>query len=70
MTVRRLKGAWADGPSTYLGLMACGLPNLFMINGSGSPSVKANMIVALEQHTNWIMALLDHLSALVIIGSK
>ncbi len=58
-----LKEAWADGPSTYLGLMVSGLPNLFMINGPGSPSVKANMIVALEQHTDWIMALLDHLAA-------
>ncbi len=58
-----LKDAWTDGPSTYLGLMVSGLPNLFMINGPGSPSVKANMIVALEQHTDWIMALLDHLAA-------
>lgn len=57
----RLKDAWADGPATYLGLMVAGLPNLFMINGPGSPSVKANMIVALEQHTDWLMGLLDHL---------
>jgi cyclohexanone monooxygenase len=56
-----LKNAWADGPATYLGLMVAGLPNLFMINGPGSPSVKANMIVALEQHTDWIMGLIDHL---------
>ncbi len=55
--------AWADGPATYLGLMVAGLPNLFMINGPGSPSVKANMIVALEQHTDWIMGLLDHMNA-------
>lgn len=56
-----LKEAWADGPASYLGLMVAGLPNLFMINGPGSPSVKANMIVALEQHTDWIMDLIDHL---------
>ncbi len=56
-----LKEAWADGPATYLGLMVAGLPNLFMINGPGSPSVKANMIVALEQHTDWVMDLIDHL---------
>ena len=58
-----LEEAWADGPATYLGLMVAGLPNLFMINGPGSPSVKANMIVALEQHTDWIMGLIDHLAA-------
>ena len=37
-------------------------PNLFMINGPGSPSVKANMIVTIEQHTDWIMDLIDHLA--------
>jgi cyclohexanone monooxygenase len=58
-----LHEAWADGPSTYMGLMVAGIPNLFMINGPGSPSVKTNMIVALEQHTDWIMALLDHMTA-------
>jgi cyclohexanone monooxygenase len=56
-----LKNRWSDGPVTYLGLMVAGLPNLFMINGPGSPSVKANMIVALEQHVDWLMGLLDHL---------
>ena len=41
--------------------MVAGLPNLFMINGPGSPSVKANMIVALEQHTDWLMALIERM---------
>ena len=58
---KTLESAWSDGPATYLGVMVAGLPNMFMINGPGSPSVKANMIVALEQHTDWIMGLLDHL---------
>ena len=59
---RSLRQAWSDGPNTYLGLMVAGLPNLFMINGPGSPSVKANMIVTIEQHTDWIMDLIDHLA--------
>ena len=58
-----LKDAWSDGPDSYLGLMVAGLPNLFMINGPGSPSVKANMIITIEHHTDWIMDLLDHLAA-------
>ena len=33
-----LRQSWSDGPDTYLGLMVAGLPNLFMINGPGSPS--------------------------------
>ena len=58
-----LKDAWSDGPDTYLGLMVAGLPNLFMINGPGSPSVKTNMILSIEQHVDWIMDLIGHLAA-------
>jgi cation diffusion facilitator CzcD-associated flavoprotein CzcO/acetyl esterase/lipase len=51
---RTLKEAWAHGPVTYLGLMAEGFPNLFMITGPGSPSVLSNMLVSIEQHVDWI----------------
>ncbi len=56
-----LKEAWAAGPTTYLGLMAAGFPNLFMITGPGSPSVLSNMIVSIEQHVDWITDCLEHL---------
>lgn len=49
-----LSGAWAAGPRTYLGLMIAGFPNLFIVTGPGSPSVLANMAVAIEQHVEWI----------------
>jgi cyclohexanone monooxygenase len=45
---------WAGGPTTYLGLMVAGFPNMFTITGPGSPSVKTQMIVAIEQHLDWI----------------
>ena len=50
MDVRGARGAtiadaWADGPVTYLGLGVAGFPNLFTVNGPGSPSVLANMVV-------------------------
>ena len=45
---------WAGGPLTYLGLMVSGFPNIFTITGPGSPSVKTQMIVAIEQHMDWI----------------
>jgi cyclohexanone monooxygenase len=45
---------WAAGPLTYLGLMVAGFPNMFIITGPGSPSVKTQMIVAIEQHMDWI----------------
>ena len=58
---------WAAGPRTYLGLMAAGFPNMFMITGPGSPSVLSNMIVSIEQHVDWIIACLAHLQARAMI---
>jgi cyclohexanone monooxygenase len=56
-----LADEWRDGPSAYLGLMAAGFPNLFMITGPGSPSVLSNMVVSIEQHVDWITdALVAH----------
>ena len=45
---------WQDGPVAYLGLQMQGFPNLFTVTGPGSPSVLCNMLVAIEQHINWI----------------
>jgi cyclohexanone monooxygenase len=56
-----LKDKWADGPSTYLGLMTHGFPNLFMITGPQSPSVLSNMPVAIEQNAEWIAGLIGHM---------
>ena len=56
-----LKTAWVNGPTTYLGLMAAGFPNLFMITGPGSPSVLSNMLVSIEQHVDWITECMQHL---------
>ena len=55
---KTLQQQWSAGPSTYLGLMTAGFPNLFMMTGPGSPSVLANMITGIEQHANYINELL------------
>ncbi|MEM1315326.1 MAG: cyclohexanone monooxygenase, partial [Pseudomonadota bacterium] len=60
---RTLNDAWAEGPSTYLGLQIPGFPNLFTITGPGSPSVLTNMPVAIEQHAEWIADCLEALEA-------
>lgn len=52
---------WEAGPRTYLGLMVAGFPNMFVITGPGSPSVKTQMILAIEQHTDWIADCLTYL---------
>jgi cyclohexanone monooxygenase len=56
-----LKDKWSAGPTTYLGLMVQGFPNMFLVTGPGSPSVKSNMVTAIEQHVEWISDCLVHL---------
>jgi cyclohexanone monooxygenase len=56
-----LREVWRDGPATYLGLMIAGFPNLFMVNGPGSPSVLTNMIASIEHHVDWITDAITHL---------
>ncbi len=58
-----LADKWSAGPLTYLGLMVAGFPNLFIVTGPGSPSVKGQMTVSIEQHVDWIAACLLHLRA-------
>ena len=50
-----LKQKWEAGPRTYLGLMSESFPNMFMITGPGSPSVKGNMINSIEQHVDLVV---------------
>jgi cyclohexanone monooxygenase len=58
---RLLKEKWSEGPRAYLGLMVAGFPNLFTITGPGSPSILTNVIVSIEQHVDWIAALLERM---------
>ena len=59
----KLKDKWADGPCSNLGLMMAGFPNMFLITGPQSPSVKAQMILACEQHVDWIVDCLTHMKS-------
>ena len=56
-----LQDKWQFGPAAYLGLQISGFPNLFMVTGPGSPSVLCNMLVAIEQHINWISDCISHM---------
>tara|TARA_B100001250_G_scaffold114538_2_gene96998 strand:- start:4295 stop:5893 length:1599 start_codon:yes stop_codon:yes gene_type:complete len=57
----KLKDKWKDGPRSYLGLSISDFPNLFTVTGPGSPSVLTNMIVAIEQHVEWIFECINYL---------
>jgi cation diffusion facilitator CzcD-associated flavoprotein CzcO len=54
-----LREKWAHGPRSYLGVATAGFPNLFIVAGPGSPSVFSNMVNSIEQHVEWIAALLE-----------
>lgn len=56
-----LSSKWSGGPRAYLGLMANGYPNMFFVNGPGSPSAVGNCITNIEQHVDWIADCVKHL---------
>jgi cation diffusion facilitator CzcD-associated flavoprotein CzcO len=60
---RPLSDKWSAGPRTYLGIATAGFPNLFILTGPGSPSVLSNMVIAIEQHVDWIADCLSYLGA-------
>ena len=51
---RKLADKWSDGPRSFLGLAVEGFPNLFTITGPGSPAVLGNVLMAIEQHVEWV----------------
>lgn len=67
MKVRGRGGAllgdyWAEeGPLSYLGLAVAGFPNLFTVQGPGSPSAATNFVAAMEQHIEWIADCIGYL---------
>ncbi len=53
---------WADGPHNYLGIGVAGFPNLFNMQGPGSPSVFATMVTGIEHQGDWITDCITHMS--------
>ncbi|MFK7976344.1 MAG: flavin-containing monooxygenase [Halioglobus sp.] len=56
---RTLQDKWADGPTTYLGSMVSGFPNLFMIHGPTTPGAQAQMITTGEWQVDWTADIID-----------
>ena len=56
-----LREDWRAGPSSYLGLMSAGYPNLFMVNGPGSPAALVNALMSLEHHVDFIADTIGHM---------
>lgn len=49
-----LKDTWRDYPSNVLGILVPNFPNLFLMQGPGSPSVLTNMAQTAQVQARWI----------------
>ncbi|MFE4667508.1 flavin-containing monooxygenase [Streptomyces sp. NPDC056716] len=58
-----LREKWAGGPTSFLGMLVAGFPNLFMVHGPGSPGVLAQMITGGEWQVDWITRFIAHMES-------
>ena len=56
---RSLKEEWAQGPQTFLGFMVEGFPNLFMMNGPGSPGAVFQPVLLGQFQGDWLADCFD-----------
>jgi cation diffusion facilitator CzcD-associated flavoprotein CzcO len=56
----KLADRWAGGPLTYLGIAVSGFPNMFGLAAPGSPSIRGNVLVSIEQHVEWLTGLMQY----------
>ena len=60
---RSLRQEWRQGPSTFLGVLVNGFPNMLMPTGPQSGSASTNFPRGIESGVNWCTALLQYLWA-------
>ena len=58
-----LRDKWRDGPSTFVGMMIHGFPNLLMPNGPQSGSASTNYPRGIEVGVDWCTRLIEHMRA-------
>src|SRR5947209_4520914 len=52
---RSMNALWKTTPEAYLGVVATGFPNLFLIGGPNSATGHTSFIYTLESHINYIV---------------
>jgi cation diffusion facilitator CzcD-associated flavoprotein CzcO len=57
----KLRDQWSEGPSTFLGMLVHGFPNLLMPSGPQSGSASTNFPRAIETCVNWCTELLKYM---------
>jgi cation diffusion facilitator CzcD-associated flavoprotein CzcO len=56
-----LSGKWRDAPSTFLGILIHGFPNLLMPTGPQSASASTNFPRGIENNVDWCTGLLQYM---------
>ncbi|MBL6752578.1 MAG: NAD(P)/FAD-dependent oxidoreductase [Nevskia sp.] len=56
-----LKDQWRNGPRTSVGIMSAGFPNLFFVNGPGSPAAFFQPVLLAEYQGDWILDCIGYL---------
>jgi cation diffusion facilitator CzcD-associated flavoprotein CzcO len=59
----KLADKWKDGPSTFLGMLVAGFPNLLLPSGPQSGSASTNYPRAIEIGVDWCTGLLEYMAA-------
>ncbi|WP_375288724.1 flavin-containing monooxygenase [Sphingomonas sp.] len=60
---RTLKEAWKDGPEAYLGIMAAGFPNMFMLYGPNTNLGHNSISFMIERQVGYMLKTLEALEA-------
>ncbi|MGG3468552.1 NAD(P)/FAD-dependent oxidoreductase [Neobacillus pocheonensis] len=58
---KSLNDHWVNGPRNYLGLMVAEFPNLFMLDGPGSPGAFYQPILLSEYQVKWLGDCFEHM---------
>ena len=58
---RTLREHWREGPSTFLGMLVHGFPNLLLPAGPQSGSASTNYPRGIENGVNWVSDLMQHM---------
>ncbi len=60
---QQLRQKWRDDPSTFVGILSHGFPNLLMVAGPQSGNASTNFPRGIETGVDWITDLLTHMAA-------
>jgi cyclohexanone monooxygenase len=58
-----LRQKWSQGPLTHLGVGTHGFPNLLVLVGPGSPSLLSNVMVSIEEQSDWFAQMISYMDA-------